>query len=249
LAGFVISGVGFALAKVFLFFDASIRERDEFVCLLSFQNCGYLPLILVSVLFAADIRAELTSAVLLFMQGFNLIFWTFGVQWLIPVKDGGPRRYELKKIWNPPFISLLLSMGIVGVNAQGLIPDSALRSIALVGDCTLPVALIILGAVLAECWGPMSRAVRRFMLKAIIGKLVVFPLLLLAFVFIAHPPRILALLLLIEAAMPSAINLSVVSLHQGAGCGMISRAVLWTHVVGIVSIPLFWALMNLAVPY
>jgi len=234
--GVVVSGVGFITARLLLAFDRKITQQKEFTCLVAFQNCGYLPLILAGSIFPAEISRQLFIHIFLFIQGFNLIFWSVGFQLL---KPGEKLRYELKKIINPPFIALLISLILILSRGRVFIPGSVLRSVELVGACTLPVALISLGAILAGSLAPVQGGERRFIVKAVIGKLVIMPVIFMGVVSFVPLPKLMALLLIIEAAMPSAVNLSVLAFYQKTKSKIVSQVVLVTHICGLLTIPVF----------
>lgn len=190
--------------------------------------------------------ALLFTYIFLFIQGYNLIFWSFGIQFLNSDKK---TKFEFKKILNPPFLALIFAGLILGLNLKTYIPTIFLQSTELVGGCTLPVALIVLGSILAACEGGKAYKLNAVLLiKTVILKLVVVPTIVLILVVFLKLPKYMSILLLIEAAMPAAINLSVVSFKQSETCGYITQAVFLTHVCGIITVPLAIAIMSFFIP-
>ncbi len=241
LLGVGVSALGFIVGSAICAVDRSLKDKEEFICLIAFQNCGYLPLILVASIYPHEISREMFTRIFLFIQGFNIVFWGFGIQFLRP----GERRFQFKKIFSPPFLSLIISMLFIAFNLKPFVPDSVMRVTELLGNCTLPIALVSLGIILAEVMWTQVIIRKSFFLKVILSKLIVMPVIMLGIIIFFKLPAFIALLLLIEAVMPSAINLGVVSFYQRAKYGLIGRALLLTHLFGIISIPFFLALLSL----
>lgn len=241
LLGVGVSVLGFVIGSIVCTIDKSIKEKTEFICLITFQNCGYLPLILVASIYPDSIAREMFTRIFLFIQGFNVIFWGFGIQFLRP----GEHKLQFKKIFSPPFIALIISMLLIASNMKFFLPKAAMRVTELLGNCTLPVALLSLGIILTEAMSTPINIRKSFFLKVLFSKLIVMPLIVLGIISIFNLPEFIALLLLIEALMPSAINLGVVSFYQKAKYGLIGRALLITHLFAIISIPFFLAILSM----
>ncbi|MFH1061347.1 MAG: AEC family transporter [Candidatus Omnitrophota bacterium] len=245
--GIAISLIGFMVAKCFMFFDKTVLRKNELASIISFQNCGYLPLILVMSIFPENEVSCLFTYIFLFIQGFNLIFWSFGIQFLTSDKN---IKFEFQKVLNPPFLSLVLAFLILCLNIKSFIPKIFFQATDLMGGCTLPVALITLGAILAACAGGKAYKLNSgLLIKTVILKLVVVPALVLLIIVYFKLPKYMAILLLIEAAMPAAINLSVVSFKQTETCGYITQAVFLTHLFGMITVPLFITILSVYVPF
>ncbi len=245
LLGVGISALGFIVGSIVCIADRNIKEKNEFICMIAFQNCGYLPLILVASIYPPEISREMFTRIFLFIQGFNIVFWGFGIQFL----RKGEHGVQLRKIFSPPFVSLIISMLFIATDMKLFIPAAFMRVTELMGNCTLPVALLSLGIILSEVMDMPINISKSFFLKVLFSKLILMPLIVLGFILFFNLPEYIALLLLIEAAMPSAINLGVVSFYQRARYGLIGRGLLVTHLFGIISIPFFLALLSLRCKY
>jgi len=236
--GMGVCFVGFIVASIIVGLDKGMHGQLEFKSLISFQNCGYLPLILVLSLFDKEVSTSLFIMIFLFLPGFNLIFWGYGVQLLDRNSTG---KFDIRKAVNPPMLALIISVALVLAGVANRMPQSMLRMIELVGNCTLPIALISLGAILSGCLFKPRKAARNFLIKAVVAKLVIMPIIALVclYVFKEAIPPLMGLVILIEMSMPSAITLSLVTYYQNAQCGIISQAVLLCHVFCVLSIPFF----------
>ncbi len=233
---------GFLLARLWLRVSLRTAGRKEFIGLLTFQNCGYLPLVLVTAVFPPEQANILFTDIFLFIQGFNLVFWTAGVHYL---SGNGKGRLLWKRIINPPLIALLAGAFFVFSKTARWLPVPVISTVNMLGACTLPLALIVLGAVLSSCPPEKFRQQKKFLREVITGKMIVMPLLALAIIAIFRLPFYLGLVILIEAAMPSAITLSVISYDESPSCSLISQGVLATHLSGMITVPFFLALYRI----
>jgi len=243
--GIVVSLMGVALARIVLAFDKQIQNKNEFIGLIAFQNCGYLPLMLVWRIFPAQVADNLFINIFLFMLGFNLIFWSYGIRLLTPQKEKQPK---FKRIMNAPLLSLILSLVLVATNLHKLLPGMVTRSVTLIGGCTLPIALIIVGAVLAISLEQLA-GIKKFLLQVILGKMIIMPGMVFLLLHLLQLPPLMALVILIESAMPSAITLSVITHEQKAGYKIVNQGVLLTHLAGLATIPFFMSLSILLARY
>lgn len=241
LLGVGVSALGFIVASIVCAIDRSIKDKNEFICLIAFQNCGYLPLILVASIYTPEIVREMFTRIFLFIQGFNILFWGFGIQFLSP----GERRFQFKKIFSPPFVSLIIAMLCIAANIKPFLPVWFMRSTELLGNCTLPIAVLSLGVILAESMSTQVIMRRSFFLKVLFSKSIIMPVIAMGIIIIFKLPKFIALLLLIQALMPSAINLGVVSFYQKAKYALIGRVLLITYLFSVISIPFFLALLSL----
>ena len=243
--GIVVSLVGLALARIVLVFDKQMQNKNEFIGLIAFQNCGYLPLMLVWRIFPAQVADSLFINIFLFMLGFNLIFWSYGVRLLTQQKD---KRPKFKRIMNAPLLSVILSLFLLATNLHKLLPGMVTRPATLIGGCALPVALIVVGAALAVSLEQFS-GIKKFLLQVVLGKMIILPGMVFLLLNTLQLPSVMALVILIESAMPSAITLSVVTHKQTAGYKIVNQGVLLTHLAGLVTIPFFMSLYILLAGY
>jgi predicted permease len=240
--GMAICLAGSIVARIYLLIDKKVLQKNEIISVVSFQNCGYLPLILVMSIFSEQDASKLFTYIFLFIQGFNLIFWSFGIQFLSSERKAG---FEIKKILNPPFVSLVAAFFIIWFGLKGLIPQNFLRSVELVGGCTLPIALISLGSILsAGCFADPGQYKSPVLIKTVMLKLFVLPVIILGFILLLRLPKYMSILLLIQASMPAAINLSVVSFSQSQKCDFITQAVFLTHLFALITVPLFLSVLS-----
>lgn len=234
LISILITVLGLFAAKTFLRFIHGSEYKKQFTSLLMYQNSGYLPLALVSGLLPKDKSDVMLIYLFLFLLGFNLIIWSFGVHLLVSQQD---RKFEYKSLFNPPVIATLLSLFLILVKVDSLIPAFVLRQLKVLGGCTVPVVMLIVGGSLAQI--KLSHINKRGMCLLVLAKLVILPLAGLFAAVKLNLPYLIGLLVIMELAVPSATNLSVIIRHYKKEDLLISQGIFFTHIFSIVTIPLF----------
>ncbi len=228
---------GFIIAKLL-----KLREANLFSALVSFQNCGYMPLIMVSIMFGPDKREMFYSWIFLYIIGFNLLVWSLGV-WLI---SGQRSERLLKKVINPPFVATIIAVILSLLGLGSKIPGEIYSFLEILSRPVLPLSMLVMGGILG--FNPMKCCSNRKMLiLAVVTKLVVLPGIVLLVLSLVRAPLLspeLRWFILLESAVPSAVSLSVISESYGGDTPFISQVLLYTHLVSVITIPVFLLLLR-----
>lgn len=213
-----------------------IRENLlEFKSLVSFQNSAYLPLALVSALLKPEEANAAILYILFFLMGFNFLIWSWGVA-MLKSKDKNEKVFLIKFL-SPPFIATLVAVFLVAIGINKFIPEVVTRPLKMLGDSTVPLGLFLVGAALAEF--KINRKTEKGIYIAALLKLIIVPLVFLGILRFFSLPNIASLVLLLQAAMPSATSLLVIARVYGENSGYISQGILITHLFAFLTIPLF----------
>ncbi|MFH1202373.1 MAG: AEC family transporter [Candidatus Omnitrophota bacterium] len=238
VSSLLITGLGLLVGCIILGLDKGIIEKRQFISLIAFQNSGYLPLPLVGAMFPEEQARVLFIYIFLFLLGFNLVIWSFGV-WLIAEKK--TRNFELGSLFSPPVIATLIGLLFIGLGINKWIPAEIYNPLKMLGDCTLPLAIVVVGGNLGGILLKKGENTRQ-MFYMILAKLIILPLavwLILLRLPVSGPIKFL---LLVQAAMPPATNLSVICSHYKIRDQLITEGVFWGHLVSIITIPIILAL-------
>lgn len=240
----LISIAGFTCGLLAMGFDKSLRKnQDEFAGVVTFQNSGYLPIPLVASLLPLAAQQDMFIYLFLFLLGFNMTIFSFGVFLLHPKNK--EKRFDVKNILNAPVIATLLALGMVFFKVNNVLPEFVSRPIESLGRCAIPLSILVVGGGLASLktsaklhWKPLS--------YALVIKLVLLPLIFLGIIMLIHPKPLVGLLILIQAAMPPAALLAVISKSQNHSDHLINQSIFYGHLAAIVTIPLFLVLLWIA---
>lgn len=241
LVAVVTVAAGVALAWISARFTGlqTPPERRTFALTAGLQNYGYIPLPLCILLFDSG-----TVGVLLVHNvGVELMLWTVGVA----VLSGGGWRGSWKRFINAPLLALVVALILNGLAHFYTAPAPVLAAGRVVmigvhwlGQCAIPLALLLIGAIVADHIGEMRGG--RFasvVFFAIAVRLVVMPAL---FVLLAKylPCSIeLKRVIVVEGAMSSAVLPIALTKHYGGDPRTALQVVLGTSFAGLATIPIW----------
>lgn len=231
-----ITLVGLIIGLIFISLIHGHARKLQFLSLIAFQNSGYLPIALIAALLPAEKAGVMFIYLFLFLLGFNAVMFSMGVYLLAFSKA---KKFELGSLFNPPVLATLLGLFLVfiGINK---VPDFIFKPLKMLGDTTLPLAMLVVGGNLAQI--NLGRIHKRDITFLILAKLVILPALGLLLLLQLKVPELIALLVLIELAVPSATTLSVITRHYKKEDLLISQGIFSSHIVSLVTIPVFLSL-------
>lgn len=209
----------------------SPKQRSTFLFLGTFPNYGFLAIPLVFALFGQEGLVR----IFVFNIGFTFLYWTLGVATLTGPQVRGPAVF--KNLLNNATLGLVLGL-IVGVSSFRL-PQFILETSRLIGDATIPLALIVVGSILAQ-----RGSNRTFPFKTISAlifcRLILIPGLAILFIHIFDGlPKTLAAIIVIQAAMPSASTTPILTKRFGGDSELAASGVFFTTLFSIITVPLF----------
>ncbi|MGC3957838.1 MAG: AEC family transporter [Verrucomicrobiota bacterium] len=124
-------------------------ERRTFAVAVGMHNYGYVPLPLALLLFD-----QKTAGVLfLHIIGVEMAMWTLGVM----VLSGGAAR-DWRKLLNAPLFAIVFAIIINALGWDAHEPQVVSTSIHWLGGCAIPLALILIGAIMADHIGDFHSA-------------------------------------------------------------------------------------------
>jgi malate permease and related proteins len=196
------------------------------------QNYGYVPIPLIMALF----DQETLGVLFVHNLGVDTAMWTVGLMMLRPPGQGA----AWKRLLSAPVLAIVTGVILNAAGAYHFIPKFILDTIHMVGQCALPMGLILVGATMADqLKGFQSRKGFGVMAGACTVRLGLLPLLFLVVAKYAPLSVELKRVLVVQAAMPSAIFPVVMAKHFGGDQGTAIRVVAATAIVSLVTIP-FW---------
>ncbi len=232
--GITFFGLIIGQAMLRLFF-ARIKQRKEFTTLVTFQNSGFLPLMLAATIFGPVEAQRVTIYILIFLVGFDLTVWSLGV-WLL--RGPKKRAFDFKTLLNPPLLAIGLTLILVALGLERFLPAVVIKPVKVFSDCALPTALLIVGGNLAAL--KIVNVSRRAVWGAVFSKLVLMPLLAIALVQLFHAEFWVGFLIVLQAVVPSAITLSILARHtEGIDEHFINQGLFLSHGFCLLTIPVF----------
>lgn len=237
LISLMITVSGLALAMLFSWVPKKPVLKEQFFSLIAFQNSGYLPLALVAAIFSGEQLSTMFIYIFLFLLGFDLVMWSLGIHMLTRKAE---QKFKLSSIFSVPVIASLGSLLIIFLGLARFIPQGVLAPVEMIGNCTLPLAMFIVGGNIAFIRLEHVRKLEVFWI--LLCKLIILPAVGLYLVVLFGLSELLGFLIVMQLAMPSATSLSVIISHHKKEDVLVSQGIFYTHIVSLITIPLFLSL-------
>jgi len=229
-----ITALGLLIGWFCMGFISGQQRKLQFVSLVAFQNSGYLPLFLVASMLSPEKRDVMFIYLFLFLLGFNLVLFSFGVYMLTFAKA---KKFDYRTLANPPVVATVAGLVAVFAGLSRFIPAWLLNPLQSAGDTSLPLAILVVGGNLAAM--RFNKIDFKAMSLAVLAKLVILPAIGLWLIFVFKVPELLGFLIVMQLAMPAATNLSVITSMYKKDDLLISQGIFVTHLAGLITIPLF----------
>ena len=177
----------------------------------------------------------------IFVAVFNILLWTNGVA--IFSSKGKLDKASLKKIaLNPGIITVLIGIILFAFSVR--LPGPVAKAVDLVGSMTIPLSMLLVGAVVAECkFKELLKGWDLYYISAI--RLILIPLAAFAALKILDIPKLLLTVCVLLAAMPAAATTTIFAELYDSDSKFASRVVVFTTLSSIVTLPLVMLLLQM----
>lgn len=171
-----------------------------------------------------------------FIAVFNIFCWTYGY-----VMMGGGKVRLKALLLNPGVIGIVIGLPLYLLDVP--VPALIERPIELISALNTPLAMIVVGGYIAQV------KLRAFVsdlavYKMAVLRLVVAPLLYLAFVWLLRPDETLLMSTVIQAATPVAANCVLFAVQYDSDAELASKSVAVSTALSVVTIPLLTVLVQ-----
>ncbi|MGF1677592.1 MAG: AEC family transporter [Candidatus Methylacidiphilales bacterium] len=234
LVGFTTVAVGVLLALVAaraagLKLPAEVRS---FALSTGLYNWAYMALPLCVALF----DKETVGVLFVHNLGVEVCLWTVGIM----VLSGGRLRDSWRKLFNGPVLAILSGLMLHKLDAEQWIPAPVWSGVSMLGASAIPLGLLLVGATF---WDHLGAAdVLRHPRVGVTACLIRLGLLPIGFIVAAALLPVsheLRAVMLVQAAMPSAMFPVILAGRYGADVPTAVRVVVWTTVAGFFTM-LLW---------
>ncbi len=215
------------VSKIFtLKFDEQAKKVLRFVII--FSNCGFMGYPVLEGLFGKI--GVFYGAI--FNIPFNIFMLSVGVMIYTGKKD----LESLKSvIVHPGIIATMLGLLMFIFSVK--LPPTIHTAVSTIGSVTTPLAMIIVGAMLAEI--KLKEVFKGFSVYyGSFIRLIIAPLLTLIVLKILNADQLLLQISVVIEAMPAAVLASVFAEKYGADTELASRSVFITTIISIITIPM-----------
>ena len=239
--GFFAISIGFLVAlPVVSICRIEKKEKPAFCFCSGIFNYGFFAIPVASLFFGN----ELVVKIILFNLGVEVAIWTLGILILTSSK------FEIRKILNPPAISVILALALQTWGGRELFPQFAWNVLSLIGNCSIPMALMIIGASFYDLlirYRPSP--CYRVELGAVFTRALIVPALFILYANYGWIPVEVSWMtevLIVQAAMPAGVFALVVVRNYEEDTETGLRAIMATMIISLISLPTWlWIGMNL----
>lgn len=211
--------------------------------MVTFQNAGFLPIIIVSALAPADAAGRLYVYIFLFVLIFPPLLYTVSGR----IFSSAGAGFDWKNLFNAASVTTVVALALALAGARPWMPEVVFRPLEMLGGTTIPLSMIVIGGIVMVNFSRNSRFPYGFVLKAALLSLVALPLIvyvLAGFLPISSEVRFL---LLLEAMMPPAATLPLIARKYNADYELTGQALFDITMLSMITAPLLLAIMK-AVP-
>lgn len=196
-----------------------------------FPNVGFIGYPVVVALFGQE---ALFYAVILVLP-FNMLSYSMG-----PLLLTGAKRFDWKQFFTPCVVSSVLALVLALARIQ--LPPLVGETLNFVGDMTVPLSLILVGSLLAGLpVGKVFSSIRLWILSAL--RLLILPAVLALVLSVIDVSPIVKGVAIVQAAMPMAVNGSMLCLEYGGDTETMAQATFITTLSALITIPILASIL------
>ncbi|MFC1984091.1 AEC family transporter [Chloroflexota bacterium] len=238
--------LGFATTSIILTiltkFISRKETRPEFCINLFYQNGLFFPLIIISGIFG--VNSPYIPQLYIFIIFHPVMFFST-YQYFF---KNGEKKLRLNRIFNHIFITTILAVIIRLFGFSDYLPSFIQAIFEILGAMALPLIMIILGGSLYLDFQQKGKIYRIEILKFIVTKNLIFPAVFLGLLLLIRTqyeiPYSIALLLILESAVPPITGTPIVTERAGGNKSISTQFVFTSFISSMVSIPAIFYLFS-----
>lgn len=232
---FLMHVIYFAVAVVFacsLFVRK--EQRGTYYFMMMFGNVGFMGFPVIEAIFGKE---NLIYAVI-FNVVFQVLVYSIGI--IIIRRPDVP--FSPKKLLNMPLLSASVAIALFFLKIR--LPGPVNNSLGYLGNITTPMAMIVLGSIIANMRVKELFDEWRVYVFAVFKLLVVPLVVILSFKWIPVRSEIVKGCMIVLSAMPVATNASMLAIEYEGDVKLTSKGIFFTTLICMISIPLMMAIMK-----
>jgi predicted permease len=235
---FAFAAVSMVLTVITMFISKK-DTRGEFALNLFFQNGLFMPLIIISGIFGTD--SVYIPQLYIFIIFHPVVFFS---SYQFFFKNKSQTKIQLSRIANPILIATVLAVIVQLFKSSNYLPEFIRSILQILGGMALPLIMIILGGSLYLDFKQRGKIYYREIIKFVAMKNIVYPLAFLGLLLVVKPSYDIALLLMLQSAVPPITGTPIVTERAGGNKSISNQFVFSSFIFSVVSIPLVFRLFD-----
>ncbi len=202
--------------------------KRTFAVAAGLQNYGYMAIPLVIYLFPDD---NVMAVLFTHNLGVEIAMWTVGLMLL-----SGNRKLSYKVLMKAPIIAMVVGLFLALSHLDSYVPAVMTNTFEMLGQCAVPLSLLLVGTTWYDLLAKASMS-WRVSLGGIVVRLFLAPILFLLLGRYLPLATELKQVLVVQAALPSAMFPIVLSKHYGGKTEIAIEVVIATTAVSLLTMP------------
>ncbi len=235
----LFAAISLVLTLITMFISKK-ETRGEFGMNLFYQNGLFFPLIIISGIFGTD--APYLPQLYIFIIIHPVMFFSTYQLFFRDRKKG--KAMQWNRIFNPILIATLLAIIVQLFEARDYLPDFLQSILEILGAMALPLIMIILGGSIYLDFKQKGRIYYTEIIKFLAVKNIVFPLAVLGILLLLKPEYGIALIFILQAAVPPITGTPIVTERAGGNKSISNQFVFASFIFSVLSIPGVYYLFN-----
>lgn len=240
---FLFAAISLVLTLITMFISRK-ETRGEFGMNLLYQNGLFFPLIIISGVFGAD--ATYLPELYIFIIIHPIMF--FSTYHLFFRSKNKEKAVQWNRIFNPIMIATVLAILVQLFGGRDYLPDFIQSILQIMGGMALPLIMIILGGSLYLDFKQKGRIYYIEIIKFLAVKNIIFPLAMIGILLLLKPAYSIALLFILEAAVPPISGTPIMTERAGGDKSLSNQFVFSSFIFSVLSIPAVFYLFNIYFP-
>ena len=232
--GFVVVSLTLSLATSYM---AKRGNRSEFAISLFYQNGLFFPLIILNGIFGLG-NPYLTPLFVFIAFHPSVIFSTY--TFFFAKKPQTP-KLNWRRVVNPVLVTTLIGIIIGLVAIRNYVPDFILGILTMVGGMATPLFMLILGGNVYNDFMYREEGKSRLdiweVLKFVITKNLIFPLVFIGLMVWLRPDTTIAFIIVLQAAVPPITAIPIFAERCGGNRVIASQFIVGSFIFSVISIP------------
>jgi predicted permease len=228
--------IAFIVTLIGIFF-AKRENKREFGISHFYQNGIFFPLAIIAGLFGRN--SEYIVDLFLFVIFYASFFFT--TSFFFFSRKG---KINWKKIFHPVLIATVLAVLLKLSGFNVFIPLFIIKSLEMVGAMSIPLLMIILGGNMIIDFRQIGELYIGEIIKFLIFKNLIMPVVMLGIIVIIKPSYNVALILMIESAVPPVTAAPLIADRNGGNRTVVNQFLLSSFLFSLISIPFIMYLFD-----
>jgi predicted permease len=167
-------------------------------------------------------------------------------------KKPEPQKLNWRRMVNPVIVSSFVGILIGLTTLRDYIPDLILNILTMVGAMATPLFMLILGGTIYKDFKEQENGPVKYELwevvKFVIIKNIIFPLVFLGLLILVKPDTTIAFLIILQAAVPPITAIPIFAERMGGNRVIASQFIVGSFLFSLVSIPAMLFLFSIFFP-